>query len=109
MTGQSQSEISEIFAGRSVTSVHLLERIADGLGCPRAWWRMTGANDRGDLERLSVALNRLRPSFAAGRVERARCVEAVQELEGFTTAMAAQVNALLLMLTKDDREEERPA
>jgi transcriptional regulator with XRE-family HTH domain len=108
VTAQSQSEISEIFAGRSVTSVHLLERIADGLGCPRAWWRLTGANEHGDLERLSVALNRLRPSFAA-RVERARCVEAVQELKGITTAMAAQVNALLLTLTKDDCEEERPA
>jgi transcriptional regulator with XRE-family HTH domain len=37
LTGQSQSEISEIIAGRQVTSIALLERIADGLGVPRAW------------------------------------------------------------------------
>ena len=37
LTGQSQSEISEIISGRQVTSVALLERIADALGVPRAW------------------------------------------------------------------------
>src|SRR3954447_12455679 len=35
MTGQSQSEISEIIAGRQVTSYSVLVRIADGLGIPR--------------------------------------------------------------------------
>src|SRR5262249_11541732 len=35
LTGQSQSEISEILAGRQVVSYDLLARIADGLGVPR--------------------------------------------------------------------------
>src|SRR5690242_16686529 len=35
MAGQSQSVISEILAGRQVTSYDVLVRIADGLGVPR--------------------------------------------------------------------------
>jgi transcriptional regulator with XRE-family HTH domain len=35
LTGQSQSEISEILAGRHVVSYDVLARIADGLGVPR--------------------------------------------------------------------------
>jgi transcriptional regulator with XRE-family HTH domain len=35
MTGQSQSEISEILSGRRVVSYDVLLRIADGLGVPR--------------------------------------------------------------------------
>jgi transcriptional regulator with XRE-family HTH domain len=35
MVGQSQSEVSEILRGRVVTTVSVLERIADGLGIPR--------------------------------------------------------------------------
>ena len=35
-TGQSQSEISEIIAGRQVRSVEVLARICDGLGIPHA-------------------------------------------------------------------------
>jgi transcriptional regulator with XRE-family HTH domain len=35
LTGQSQSEISEILGGRQVVSYDLLARIADGLGVPR--------------------------------------------------------------------------
>jgi predicted XRE-type DNA-binding protein len=34
---QSQSEISEILAGRRVSSYDVLARIADGLGVPRGW------------------------------------------------------------------------
>ena len=37
LTRQSQSEISEILAGRRVTSYEVLVRIADGLGVPRGW------------------------------------------------------------------------
>jgi predicted XRE-type DNA-binding protein len=37
LTGQSQSEISEILCGRRVTSYDVLVRIADGLGVPRGW------------------------------------------------------------------------
>ncbi|MGH3914253.1 MAG: helix-turn-helix domain-containing protein, partial [Pseudonocardiaceae bacterium] len=36
-TGQKQSEVSAILAGRRVLSVTVLERIADGLGVPRGW------------------------------------------------------------------------
>ncbi|MGH3672690.1 MAG: helix-turn-helix domain-containing protein, partial [Pseudonocardiaceae bacterium] len=36
-TGQKQSEISEIIAGRQVQSVAVLARIAEGLGMPRGW------------------------------------------------------------------------
>src|SRR5262245_53134375 len=35
LTGQSQSEISEILGGRQVVSYEVLARIADGLGVPR--------------------------------------------------------------------------
>jgi transcriptional regulator with XRE-family HTH domain len=36
LTGQSQSEVCEILKGRKVRDVWVLERIADGLGIPRA-------------------------------------------------------------------------
>jgi transcriptional regulator with XRE-family HTH domain len=37
LTGQSQSEVCEILQGRQVQNVWVLERIANGLGIPRAW------------------------------------------------------------------------
>ncbi|MEO7195874.1 MAG: helix-turn-helix transcriptional regulator [Pseudonocardiaceae bacterium] len=37
LTEQSQSEVSEIIKGRQVVNILVLERIADGLGVPRAW------------------------------------------------------------------------
>jgi transcriptional regulator with XRE-family HTH domain len=37
LTQQSQSEVSAIVQGRQVRDVWVLERIADGLGAPRAW------------------------------------------------------------------------
>jgi transcriptional regulator with XRE-family HTH domain len=45
LTGQSQSEISEIRAGRMVRSVDVIERIADGLGTPRGWWGLAHTDD----------------------------------------------------------------
>jgi len=45
-TGQKQSEVSEIISGRQVQSVVLLERIADGLGVPRAWMGLAYEPDR---------------------------------------------------------------
>lgn len=36
-TGQRQSEISAILGGRQVSSIAVLERVADGLGVPRGW------------------------------------------------------------------------
>ncbi len=37
LTGQSQSDVSEILSGRQVISYDLLSRIADGLGVPRGY------------------------------------------------------------------------
>ena len=37
LTGQSQSEVSEILKGRRVRDVTVLERIAEGLGIPREY------------------------------------------------------------------------
>lgn len=37
LTGQAQSDVSEILSGRSVISYHLLTRIAEGLGAPRGY------------------------------------------------------------------------
>jgi hypothetical protein len=42
LTGQSQSEISEIRAGRRVQSIDL---IADGLRTPRGWWGLAHSDD----------------------------------------------------------------
>lgn len=42
-TGQSQSEVSEILAGRQVRDVRVLERIADGLDIPRELVGLAGA------------------------------------------------------------------
>jgi transcriptional regulator with XRE-family HTH domain len=41
-TGQSQSEVSNIVAGRAVRDVTVLERICDGLGVPRELMRLWG-------------------------------------------------------------------
>ena len=48
LTGQAQSEISEILAGRQVVSYDLLVRIAEGLGVPRG--RMGLAFDESTAE-----------------------------------------------------------
>jgi len=40
LTHQSQSEVSAIRQGRQVRDVWVLERIADGLGVPRAWMHL---------------------------------------------------------------------
>jgi transcriptional regulator with XRE-family HTH domain len=45
LTHQSQSEVSEILKGRQVRDVWVLERIADGLGVPRAWMRLGYGED----------------------------------------------------------------
>src|SRR5690606_20228324 len=37
ITGQAQSEISEILGGRRVTSYDVLVRICEGFGIPRGW------------------------------------------------------------------------
>jgi hypothetical protein len=45
LTGQSQSEVSEILAGRRVHSYDLLVRICEGLGIPRGWMGLAYADD----------------------------------------------------------------
>ncbi len=47
LTGQSQSEVSEILAGRRVKQVDVLERICDGLGIERGWMRLGSADAAG--------------------------------------------------------------
>jgi transcriptional regulator with XRE-family HTH domain len=48
LTGQSQPEVCAIITGRQVRDVHVLERIADGLGVPRAWMGLSYGEDRLD-------------------------------------------------------------
>src|SRR5262245_4319233 len=48
LTGQSQSEVSEIHNGRQVMTYDVLVRIAEGLGIPRelmglSWWAADGS------------------------------------------------------------------
>jgi Helix-turn-helix domain len=52
LTGQSQSEVCEILKGRQVRDVWVLERIADGLGAPRAWMGLSYGKQAPDV--LSV-------------------------------------------------------
>ena len=60
LTGQSQSEISEILAGRRVTNYHVLVRIADGLGVPRGWMGL--AYDTPDGQPPQLPSQQQRPS-----------------------------------------------
>ncbi|MGH3821832.1 MAG: helix-turn-helix domain-containing protein [Pseudonocardiaceae bacterium] len=48
LTGQSQSEVCEIANGRQVRDVWVLERIADGLGIPRAWMGLSYGDQEPD-------------------------------------------------------------
>src|SRR3954462_5740885 len=51
MTGQSQSEVSEILKGRQVMAYDVLVRIADGLGVPRGYMGL--AYDEVTAERVA--------------------------------------------------------
>ncbi|MCX2729854.1 helix-turn-helix transcriptional regulator [Saccharopolyspora sp. NFXS83] len=42
LTGQAQSEVSDVLNGRAVRSYDLLSRIATGLGIPRGWMGLAG-------------------------------------------------------------------
>jgi hypothetical protein len=48
LTGQAQSEISEIIAGRLVRSYDVLQRIAQGLGVPRGWMGLAYDTEDGE-------------------------------------------------------------
>jgi len=52
MTGQSQSEVSEILKGRQVMAYDVLVRIADGLGVPRGYMGL--AYDEATAQRVAV-------------------------------------------------------
>jgi len=52
MTGQSQSEVSEILKGRQVMAYDVLTRIADGLGVPRGYMGL--AYDEATAARVAV-------------------------------------------------------
>lgn len=67
LTGQHQSEIHEIINGRAVTSLRVLERIADGLGIPR--------------EHIGLSVDRpCAPVVAHGQPEEIRALRAAMRL-----------------------------
>jgi transcriptional regulator with XRE-family HTH domain len=57
LTGQSQSEVSEILKGRKVRDVWVLERIADGLGVPRAWMGLSYGEQAPDTPSAGVEVD----------------------------------------------------
>ena len=57
LTDQSQSEVSEILKGRRVLNVWVLERIADGLGVPRAWMGLSYGEERPDTPSAEVEVD----------------------------------------------------
>ncbi|MGH4012673.1 MAG: helix-turn-helix domain-containing protein [Pseudonocardiaceae bacterium] len=76
LTGQNQSEVSEIIKGRTVLNVIVLERIADGLGIPRSYIRLPAkasdtyhedASPSGDAEEVDDDMLR-RDAIAKGSI-----------------------------------------
>src|SRR5690606_28474125 len=61
LTGQSQSEVSEILNGRRVTAYHLLVRIADGLGVPRGWMGLAYDTPDGNPPQMQLPPRQQRP------------------------------------------------
>ncbi|MFR9727653.1 helix-turn-helix domain-containing protein [Saccharopolyspora sp. MS10] len=55
LTGQAQSEVSDVLNGRAVRSYELLSRIADGLGIPRGWMGMAADEHPRDDETADAA------------------------------------------------------
>ncbi len=53
LTGQSQSEVSEIIKGRRVMAYDVLKRIADGLGIPHGHMGLAYADANGKLDTYS--------------------------------------------------------
>ena len=81
MTGQSQSEVSEILKGRQVMAYDVLVRIADGLGVPRGYMGL--AHDEGGPPAHPLheaefvrALPRLVPAEGRARVRAPAAAEA---------------------------------
>ncbi|MGH3695541.1 MAG: helix-turn-helix domain-containing protein [Pseudonocardiaceae bacterium] len=86
LTGQSQSEVSEIANGREVHDYRVLVRIAEGLGIPREWMGLSfGAypENAEDLPREVVEEMRRRALLAtAGMVVVGRPLLGIGELAG---------------------------
>jgi transcriptional regulator with XRE-family HTH domain len=57
LTGQSQSEVSTIGAGRQVRDVEVLERIADRLEVPRAWMGLSYGEEQPDTPSAGDEVN----------------------------------------------------
>ncbi len=55
LTGQSQSEVSEILNGRQVMSYDVLERIAEGLGIPREYMGISYGDNPTYAEEVTVS------------------------------------------------------
>lgn len=87
LVGQRQSEVSDVLHGRDVISVRVLERIADGLGTPRAWWRLAGESDAGSAAQVGQIL---------ATVERERLAE--------RAALATRISFAITALTRTVRQ-----
>lgn len=94
--GQTQGEVCEIIQGRRVVqSVDLLERIVDGLGCPRSWWGLAH-----DVSAIGYAGDVARQVVAVAQ-------ESVTHLAGTVANLATQVAGLLDLLGVDTQDAER--
>lgn len=93
LTGQSQSEISEILAGRRVVSYYVLSRIADGLGIPRG--RLGLAYD--DPTKLLIA----RTPWIAGKIDAMMRGERSSILPAVVPSLGDQ-----LLLVRDATDED---
>jgi transcriptional regulator with XRE-family HTH domain len=89
LTGQSQSEVSEILKGRQVSNVWVLERIADGLGTPRAWLGLSYGDQTPDTPRtegeMGEAMKRRVLVFTTIAAATGRVFEGLPELALPTT------------------------
>jgi transcriptional regulator with XRE-family HTH domain len=68
LTGQSQSEVSEIIKGRQVRDVWVLERIANGIGAPRAWMGLSYGEEGSEAPSIGTEVDenvKRRALFAA--------------------------------------------
>jgi len=79
LTEQSQSEISEIIAGRQVQSAAVLARICDGLGIPRA--QLGVASDPSIASTISLPERKRCPRCAAQPAAEGRLVISHAEME----------------------------
>ena len=64
-TGQSQSEISDILAGRRVNAYDVLIRIADGLSVPRGWLGLAHVDVDAKPTEVEFEMARIEALFAA--------------------------------------------